>query len=61
MFSSTNEIVQRIRILSDEYEWHLHPYGQEQVHDDSEKGREEVSLEAFFFEVLQILEENDMY
>ena len=42
-------------------EWHLHPYGQERVHDDSEKGRKEVSLEAFFLEVLQIIEEKDIY
>jgi hypothetical protein len=42
-------------------EWHLHPYGKEQVHDDSMEGRKEVSLETFFFEVLQILEEDDMY
>jgi hypothetical protein len=42
-------------------EWHLHPYGQEQLHDDSAEGREEVSLETFFLEVLQIMEEKDMY
>lgn len=42
-------------------EWHLHPYGQEQVHNHSGEGRKEVSLETFFLEVLQILEENDMY
>ncbi len=42
-------------------EWHLHPYGEVQVHDDSEEGRKEVSFETFFFEVLQILEENDIY
>ena len=42
-------------------EWHLHPYGREQIHDDSEEGKKEVSLEIFFFEVMQILEENDMY
>jgi hypothetical protein len=42
-------------------EWHLHPYGQEQIHDDTEDGRKEVSLETFFFEVLQIMEENEMY
>ena len=119
MFSSTNEIIQRIQMLADEYrwlisykveqksvsilkakiifseemfiqvyvnirkpkisynlilngsrlygrdftkgEWHLHPYGEEHVHDDSEEGRKEAALETFFFEVLQILEENDMY
>jgi hypothetical protein len=42
-------------------EWHLHPYSQEQIHDDSEDGRKEVSFETFFFEVLQIMEENEMY
>lgn len=42
-------------------EWYLNPYGQERVHDYSEKGRKEVSLETFFLEVLQILEEKDMY
>jgi hypothetical protein len=42
-------------------EWHQHPYGQEQVHDDSAEGKKEVSLETFFLEVLQILEENDLY
>ncbi len=42
-------------------EWHLHPYEQEQIHNDSEEGRKEVNIEKFFFEVLQILEENDIY
>ena len=42
-------------------EWHLHPYEQEYVHDNSEEARKEVTLETFFFEVLQIMEENDMY
>lgn len=42
-------------------EWHLHPYGQEQIHDDSREGSKEVSLETFFSEVLKIMEDNDMY
>ena len=42
-------------------EWDLHPYGQGQIHDGSEDGRKEINLEAFFLEVLQILEENEMY
>jgi len=42
-------------------EWHLHPYGQDYVHDNSGEGKKEVSLETFFIEVLQIMEENDMY
>ncbi len=42
-------------------EWHLHPYGQVHIHDDSREGSKEVSLETFFLEALKIIEENDIY
>ncbi len=61
---SYNLILNGSRIFGRDFikgEWHLHPYNQVQVHDGSEVGRKGVSFESFFLEVLQIMEDNDMY
>jgi hypothetical protein len=41
-------------------EWHRHPFDSPENHDDSEEGRKEISIEEFFMEVLQYLDENDL-